>query len=99
MTRRPRFQRVSAKRPRITCEGADGQRPAATNRAGAVVRCMRMLHAALLEEFDELRNRQSRLSNDGSQGSLCDFLVVRNGHPSEWRIGIPENHVTAILTI
>ncbi|GIX00978.1 MAG: hypothetical protein KatS3mg111_4310 [Pirellulaceae bacterium] len=47
----------------------------------------------------ELFNCQSSLSNDRTQCSLGNFLVIGNGQTSVWWVRLPQNHVATSLSV
>ena len=52
-----------------------------------------------LKKSRELLHRESGLSNQSSKGSFGKFLMVGNGKASVRWVGVPENHVAAVLLI
>ena len=52
-----------------------------------------------LKKSRELFHRESGLSNQRSEGSFGEFLMVGNGEASVRWVGVPENHVAAVLLI
>ena len=51
------------------------------------------------KKFCELLHRKPGLSNQRPQGSLGEFLVIGNRQASVRWVGVPENHVAAVLLI
>jgi hypothetical protein len=51
------------------------------------------------KKFREFFHRESGLSNQRSEGSFGEFLMVGNGQASVRWVGVPENHVAAMLLI
>lgn len=64
-----------------------------SGRAPALVRHVRS------EKVAKLLDGQANLSNDGTQCSLGNFLVIRHGQASVWCVLLPKNHVTPSLSV
>ena len=100
MLRRKRPKRIRVTRRRYrpladACSPGNLSLVSVSQRKGAVHRPTLFS----LKKSRELFHRESGLSNQRSEGSFGEFLMVGNGEASVRWVGVPENHVAAVLLI